>query len=210
MAIDVRPANKPDIAPLAQMLGRAFYDDPVSVWMLPDEAARTAQLATYFGTSTRVHHLAGNGVEVACDGSTVGAAALWDPPNRWKQSTWTQLRMLPSMFRAFGVGISQGRTIMSRGRVLSDLLDANHPEEPHWYLAVLGSDPSVRGRGFGQAVMRPRLERCDAEYCPAYLESSKEENVPYYERFGFRVIGEVTLPNGGPTLWKMWREPHNP
>jgi GNAT superfamily N-acetyltransferase len=203
MEIDTRPARKSDITPLAETLGRAFYDDPVSMWMLPDEAARTAQLATFFATSTRVHHLSGGGVEVACDGATVGAAALWDPPNRWKQSTWSQLRMVPSLIGSFGLRISQGRAI-------SDLLDANHPEEPHWYLAVIGSDPSVRGRGFGKAVMQPRLDRCDAEHCPAYLESSKIENVPYYERFGFRVTGEITLPNGGPTLWKMWREPQHP
>lgn len=202
MAIEVRPAHKPDVTPLAHTLGRAFYDDPVSVWMLPDDTSRMAQLAAYFGTSTRVHHLSGGGVEVACDGSTVGAAALWDPPNGWKQSIWSQLRMVPALFRSFGFRLSQGRA-------LSDLLEANHPEEPHWYLAVIGSDPSVRGRGFGQAVMRSRLDRCDAEYCPAYLESSKEENVPYYQRFGFRVTGEITLPNGGPTLWKMWREPQN-
>ena len=86
-------------------------------------------------------------------------------------------------------------------------MDASHPEEPHWYLAVIGSDPSVRGRGFGQAVMQSRLDRCDAEHCPAYLESSKEENVPYYERFGFEVIGEFSLPDGGPTLWRMLRRP---
>lgn len=203
MAPEARPARKSDITPLAETLARAFYDDPVSVWMLPDDTSRTAQLATYFGTSTRVHHLSGGGVEVADDGSTVGAAALWDPPNHWKQSMWSQLRMAPALFRSFGFRIAKGRAI-------SDLLDANHPEEPHWYLAVIGSDPSVRGRGFGQAVMQPRLDRCDAEYCPAYLESSKEENVPYYERFGFRVIGEITLPDGGPTLWRMWREPQNP
>ncbi|MEO6794968.1 MAG: GNAT family N-acetyltransferase [Mycobacterium sp.] len=200
MAIDVRSAHKPDIKPLAATLGRAFYDDPVSMWMLPDDATRAAQLTAFFATSTRHHHLGGGGVEVACDGSTVGAAALWDPPGRWKQSTWTQLRMLPTLVRAFGFRISQGRTI-------SDLLEANHPEEPHWYLAVIGSDPSVRGRGFGQAVMQPRLDLCDAEYCPAYLESSKLENVPYYERFGFQVIGEITLPGGGPTLWRMRRDP---
>lgn len=200
MAIAVRIARKPDITPLAATLGRAFYDDPVSMWMLPDDAARTTQMTTYFATSTRYHHLAGGGVEIASDGADVGAAALWDPPGRWKQSIWTQLLMAPALIRSFGLRVSHGRAV-------ADLLEANHPEEPHWYLAVIGSDPSVRGRGFGRAVMQPRLDRCDAEYCPAYLESSKPENVPYYERFGFRVTGEITLPNGGPTLWKMWRDP---
>lgn len=202
MAIDVRSAHKPDITALAQTLGRAFHDDPVSVWMLPDAASRTAQLSKFFATSTRYHHLGGGGVQLACEGPTVGAAALWDPPNRWKQSTVSQLRMVPALIWSFGRHIARGKSIDA-------LLSANHPEEPHWYLAVIGSDPAVRGRGFGQAVMQPRLDRCDAEHCPAYLESSKEENVPYYERFGFQVIGEITLPDGGPTLWRMWREPRN-
>ena len=48
------------------------------------------------------------------------------------------------------------------------------------------------------------LSRCDAEHAPAYLESSKPANVPYYERFGFEVTGETVVPNG-PTLIPMWR-----
>ncbi len=73
---------------------------------------------------------------------------------------------------------------------------------------MIGSDPpTVRGTGFGQALMRSRLDRCDAEYAPAYLESSNPDNIPYYERFGFRVTGEIRLPEGGPSLWPMWRQP---
>ena len=44
--------------------------------------------------------------------------------------------------------------------------------------------------------MRPILERCDRERIPAYLESSKERNVPLYERNGFRVQRAVDVPNG--------------
>lgn len=200
MPIDVRPAGKSDIGELAGVLGRAFYDDPVSMWMLPDDKSRAAGLAAYFGAVTRHHHLAGGGVEVAGDGPVMGAAALWDPPHRWKESRFTQARMLPALIRSFGFRLGAGRAV-------ADLLNAAHPEEPHWYLAVIGSDPAVRGRGFGQAVMRSRLDRCDAEHCPAYLESSKFDNVPYYQRFGFQVTGELTLPGGGPTLWQMWRDP---
>ena len=55
--------------------------------------------------------------------------------------------------------------------------------------------------------MRSRLDRCDAEDAPAYLENSKPENGPYYLRFGFEVTGEIKLPDGGPSMWPMWRAP---
>lgn len=84
-----------------------------------------------------------------------------------------------------------------------------HPSEPHWYLAVLGTDPQYQGKGVGSALMAPVLQKCDAEGVPAYLESSKESNVPFYQRHGFEVKGEVNVKNG-PTLWPMWRDPHPP
>jgi GNAT superfamily N-acetyltransferase len=203
MTIHTRPARKADVTELSHALGRAFYDDPVSIWIMPDVKARAAHLRKFFGTVTRYHHLAGGGAEVACDGPTIGAAALWDPPGRWKQSVREQLMMMPSFILGFGPRLTVGRKL---GELL-ERMKRQHPEEPHWYLAVLGSDTVVRGKGYGQALMRSRLDRVDAEHAPAYLESSKPENVPYYQRFGFEVTGEIVLPNGGPTLWPMWRAP---
>ena len=57
-------------------------------------------------------------------------------------------------------------------------MEKRHPEEPHWYLMLIGSDPDVRGTGFGQALMRSRLDRCDAEHAPAYLETSNPTTCP--------------------------------
>ena len=91
--------------------------------------------------------------------------------------------------------------------MFDELIKTVHPEEPHWYLAVIGSDPTVRGAGLGHALMRSRLDRVDAEHAPAYLESSNIANAPHYSRFGFEVTGEIVLPDGGPTLWSMWRAP---
>ena len=203
MTINARPGQKADITALAHVLGRAFYDDPVAMWITPDDNQRAAHLNKFFGAVTRHHHLAGGGVEVAHDESAIGAAALWDPPGRWRQTPREQLMMVPAFIRGFGLRLSVGRKF---GELL-ELMKRHHPEEPHWYLAVIGSDPTVRGKGFGQLLMRSRLDRVDAEHAPAYLESSKPENVPYYERFGFEVTGEIILPDGGPVLWPMWRAP---
>jgi GNAT superfamily N-acetyltransferase len=194
-----RPARKAEVGELSRTLARAFYDDPVMIWLLPDEKARTAQLRRLFTTMTRHHHLAHGGVEVACDGPGVGAAALWDPPNQWQESLRGQLAMTATFIRVFGLR-------STRGGAVQELIKRVHPEEPHWYLAVIGSDPTVRGKGFGQVLMRSRLARVDAEHAPAYLESTKHQNIGYYQRFGFELAGEIALPDDGPTMWPMWRQ----
>lgn len=202
--ITVRPPRRADIRPLAATLGRAFQLDPVMRWMVPDDRHRAKALPRMFATMTRHHFLAGGGVEVAQHPSGIGAAALWDPPGRWRQTGREELLMMPSFLLAM-----RGRS--ARGQQLTELMKEHHPEEPHWYLAVIGSDPTVRGGGFGQALMRSRLDRVDAEHAPAYLESSNPDNIPYYQRFGFEVTGEIVLPgaNGepGPSMVPMWRPP---
>jgi GNAT superfamily N-acetyltransferase len=195
-----RPARKADTRELSATLSRAFYDDPVMTWILPDDNARSKHLTRMFATMTRHHHLARGGVELACDGPGIGAAALWDPPNQWQETHRAQLAMTPALLRVFGF-----RTALARG--VQEVMKRVHPEEPHWYLAAIGSDPTVRGKGFGQVLMQSRLDRVDAEHAPAYLESSKRENIPYYQRFGFELTGEIKLPGGGPNLWPMWRQP---
>ncbi|MDJ1643859.1 GNAT family N-acetyltransferase [Streptomyces pakalii] len=81
------------------------------------------------------------------------------------------------------------------------------PKEPQWYLAVVGADPAARGQGHGAALLRSGLAKADAAGLPVYLESSKPDNLPFYEHFGFTVLGEAALPGGGPALWVMRRAP---
>jgi hypothetical protein len=50
------------------------------------------------------------------------------------------------------------------------------------------------------------LDDCDRNEVGAYLESSKESNLAFYGRHGFRVTDELTLPDG-PVIWSMWRDP---
>ncbi|MCX8557314.1 GNAT family N-acetyltransferase [Mycobacterium sp. SMC-16] len=198
--IQTRAATRADIGDLSQTLARAFADDPVMKWMMPDAQARRRRLPRLFAALTKHQHLDRGGVEIASSADGIGAAALWDPPGKWQQTRGDELRTGPIMLWTLG-------TAVLRGQAAAELMKKHHPEEPHWYLAVIGSDPTVRGGGFGQALMRSRLDRVDAEHAPAYLESSNPVNVPYYERFGFEVTGEMVLPNGGPSLIPMWRQP---
>jgi hypothetical protein len=56
-------------------------------------------------------------------------------------------------------------------------------------------------------VLAPVLEICDRDGVPAYLESSKESNIAFYERQRFELIDEVSVPGSSVRLWLMWRDP---
>jgi GNAT superfamily N-acetyltransferase len=198
--ITVRNAQKSDVRQMARVLAKAFYDDPVTSWMLPDDNSRLTALTRAFAPLTRYHFLPRAGSEVGVRDGTVGAATLWDPPGQRKPSMFEQLITTPSMLWAFRSRVPASMRVM-------ELMEKHHPEEPHWYLMLIGSDPTVRGAGFGHALMRSRLDRCDAEGSPAYLENSNPKNESYYMRFGFEIMGEIKLPDGGPPMWPMWRKP---
>ncbi|MGW0634276.1 GNAT family N-acetyltransferase [Nocardia salmonicida] len=196
----VRTAGQGDVDAAARTLAEAFQHDPVMSWILPDPHRRALGLPRFFATMARHIFVPAGASEVALrpDG-TVGGAALWTPPHTAQPSTLSELRTMPGLWRAFG------RRVMAAKQV-GDLLKKNHPTEPHWYLGMIGTAPDARGGGFGHALLRTRLDTVDAEGALAYLESSNPVNVPYYERFGFAVTGELHLPDG-PPLWPMLRTP---
>jgi ribosomal protein S18 acetylase RimI-like enzyme len=130
-----------------------------------------------------------------------GSAALWKPPGKWRTSMGELLSMAPLTIGALRRRLFLALSVLSA-------VEKTHPKDPpHWYLAVLGTEPDAQGKGAGSAVLQPGLQQCDAQGEPAYLESSKEKNIPFYERHGFRVTEEIALPKGGPPVWGMWRDP---
>ena len=194
--MEVRPARGEEVPQLAAMLARAFHDDPVTEWFMRSEARRQKYATRFF--AWQLHRLLGQEqVHVADDRN---AAAIWALPGQWRESNWQALRLFVSLVPA----LMSHLPAAARG---VEQVEKRHPPDPHLYLAVLGTDPVAQGRGLGTAVLRPGLELCDREGLPAYLESSKERNVTFYGRFGFRVTGEVQMPGDGPTVWLMWRDP---
>lgn len=192
-----KTATIDDAGPVGRTLARAFDDDPMMRWFFPDDASREAGLGRYFTTIfTRqyVHH-------AVCE-RTASAAAFWVPPE-------AQAKAVPD-----AETIRELLDILGdRAPLFKDAVEtaAQHaPQEPHWYLALVGADPAAQGQGHGACLLRSGLAKADAAGLPACLESSKPSNLPFYEHFGFTVREEFQLPGGGPVLWSMCREPRHP
>lgn len=196
-AAGVRRASAADLPALGEMLARAFADDPVAAWSSPREAPRKRMLERFHTARTR--HFLPHGEVWMTEGGE--SAAVWAPPDAWKTSLRQDLELTACMLSP--------RLLPRVPLVVRGLLGSEnkHPETPpHWYLSTLGTDPVAQGRGLGTRVLAPVLAQCDRDSVGAYLESSKERNVDYYARFGFRVIDVLDLPRG-PRIWLMWRDP---
>jgi GNAT superfamily N-acetyltransferase len=70
---------------------------------------------------------------------------------------------------------------------------------------VVGVIPPRQGQGFGRALLRPVLDRADAEGLPCYLETAQPGNVAFYQKLGFDIIADMVEPRSGLRLWTFRR-----
>jgi GNAT superfamily N-acetyltransferase len=193
---DVRKATMADVDRVATALASAFDDDPVFSFLFP-QRDRAKTYKAFFTFEMKTLFLP---QDEAWTNEGLHGAALWALPGKWKQSNWDTIKTAPTFMRILGKSLPRAL------RALMAVEDA-HPPGPHYYLAALGTEQAMQGKGVGSSLLAPVLEKCDRAGLGAYLESSKESNVPFYNRHGFEVTRELALPGGGPTVWLMWREP---
>jgi GNAT superfamily N-acetyltransferase len=175
-------------------MARAFLEDPFVSYLVPGHDRRAGKLPAMFALLYRLARRYN-----ACDvTANVESAAIWRPPGAWHIPLWQYVTNGPQLLGIFG-----GNTL--RALAAMDTMERRHPREPHWYLQAIGTDPAFQGRGYGGVLLRHRLSLIDAAGLPAYLEASKEANVPLYANFGFILTGEIAIRNG-PILYPMWRE----
>jgi len=194
----IRPPNEiraatPDEMPqtVAVMVG-AFITDPVARFACP----RMYDYLQAMPLATR--EFAGGAFEhgSAYVSAEFQGAALWLPPGVHPNG-----EALEVVFRD-----------MASPAHLDDLLgtfgemERWHPEEPHWYLPMIGVEPQAQGRGLGAELMGHALARCDRDGALAYLESSNPRNISLYLRHGFEVLGEIRV-GAAPPVTPMLRRP---
>jgi len=181
------------------MLGRAFYQDQLSVYVYPDEAERTRRLPLVFNIS--LHYTLRYG-EITTTPEVTGTAC-WLPPGNTTVSTWQLLRI-----GALQTSLQMGLPALRRLTNAEDSMQSTHRRciaGPHWYLWVLGVDPEHQGQGIGSTLLRAGIERADTSGLPCYLETMNPDNVPLYEKFGFAIASEGNIPGSNVCMWGMLR-----
>jgi GNAT superfamily N-acetyltransferase len=192
----IRRATVGDTSGVARTVAAGFFDDPVTQWILP-QVERRQQVATAMFKVYVEPYVAAGETYLTRDAS---GASAWLAPG-------VEL-MTAQQEEAFGAALVEllGPDA-DRCFQLAEIFAQHHPEEPLYYCQFLSTVPAFQGRGIGTALLRDMLERADREGVPSYLEATSPRNRVFYERHGYVTTGVFTLPNDGPPLWPMWRQP---
>jgi ribosomal protein S18 acetylase RimI-like enzyme len=196
-AIEVRDLHPEEVDEAAAVLGRGMRDNPLNVAAFGDDPKRRVRvhargMRNMFRVSSTQQPLC-----AIRDGTLVGVTGV-APVGTCQPSATERLRLLPR-FVALGP-----RTAGQVGRWTSAWAKRD-PDEPHVHLGPFAVDAHLQRQGIGSLIMQEHCRRLDAAGEVGYLETDKPENVRFYERFGFEVIGEehvIGVPN-----WFMRRPP---
>jgi GNAT superfamily N-acetyltransferase len=188
----VKTATESDEIDVIDALKLAFVADPATRWVWPDPQRYLSHFSSFakaFGGkafANKSAHYVGN----------YSGAALWLPPD-----------VHPDVDQLIELLQSSGSDEAKKdGPVVFEKMSSYHPNEPHWYLPLLGVDPLHHGKGLGSALMQHATATCDKDNKFAYLESSNPKNIPFYKRHGFELLCTIQV-NTSPSIFPMLRKP---
>lgn len=195
-----RLLTTPETPRAVDVMARAFLDDPLWRYLLPDAGQRARFMrrtySLYLRYAIRSQRLYGVG-------EPADAVAVWTFPGQ-PSSQWLSLlssallpvifnRALPSFFRVFPIF----------GKF--DELQKHYAPEPHSYLSTIGVMPESQGRGLASPLIRPFLQQAEARKMGVYTETMTPSNVGLYEHYGFTTVEEYRVPDTDLCIWAFYR-----
>jgi ribosomal protein S18 acetylase RimI-like enzyme len=169
------------------VLVRGMRDNPTHVAAFgQDPERRQRSLRYFFGAAFTVIGLHEHMIVARSEDERVVGVLGMMPPGACLPGSVQKLRMLPALLRN---GPSSAGRVMRWIGAWSE----RDPAEGHWHLGPLVVDAHLQGKGVGGRLMQVFCAQVDAARDTAYLETDKEINVRFYERFGFGVIGEAKV-----------------
>ncbi|MCE7794461.1 GNAT family N-acetyltransferase [Salipaludibacillus sp. CUR1] len=184
----------------AEVLSRAFYNDPLMIYLIPDNKERKRKLPKLI---LKVVRYCRSFHTVETDDNFNGVAC-WLPPGSTGLKYGKKI-MSGSLAVPFLLGFRGYKRFLKVMRVL-DQLEAKHVPEPHWYLFMIGVDTGARGKGTGSKLIEAKFKEAEREGSQAayYLETMNDKTLPLYKKLGFRVCETVTVENGESHPLKIW------
>jgi ribosomal protein S18 acetylase RimI-like enzyme len=193
----IREVRQEEMEKAAQLLGRGMRDNHNHIQAFgPDSEHRERALARMFMPVLHQLYRKGSVLGAFRDDTLVGVCAM-APPGKCQASISDKVQVLPIILKGNGFA-----TVLKILEWLGEWSKRDLPEA-HWHLGPIAVDAPLQGQGIGSALMAAFCARVDEQNGLAYLETDKPDNIKFYEKFGFAVVGEATVI--GTSNWFMRR-----
>ena len=197
LKVKIQPIQPTELPQVADVLGKAFapLSSSLAIYKGRSRLDIERRLSITFGGL--IKNMPGQVFVAKHDGNIVGAMRIVEWPS-CQMKPLQMLKVLPTLIKAGGFGE------MRRAMTMRGTWAKKDPKKPHWHLDPIGASPELHGQGLGGQMMEYYCNHVDRLGMSAYHETdSKLENVKFYQRFGFKVIGEETILDF--PCWYLWR-----
>lgn len=163
------------------VFARAFVNDPLYVFLFPDEGTRKRKIECLYRFLLRIHM-----IHTWVSSSLLEGVAIWEEPydHRGFTNVFQFIRGIGLMF-CLRPGALR-RIILFAWKTF--LLRKKFMSTEAFYLRAIAVDPPCQKKGVGSVMIQELLKKADHSKSDVFLETQNGANIAFYERFGFCVI----------------------
>ena len=194
--------NSRQLKRASDVLAASFFNYPMFAFYFPNPKRRARYLPWYLRNVLRTALRYG---EVYTT-SEIAGVIFTLPPGHTKITLWEYIQN-GFFLTPFLLGLRNYVRSMTCEGFVGDTQEMLMQDRAHYYLWGLAVAPGHQGKGIGTTLMQPVLAKADAQKMPVYLETHDENNVRYYQRYGFGLIHTAKVPKYDLPIWCMLREP---
>jgi GNAT superfamily N-acetyltransferase len=187
--ISVRELGEADLPSAVGIVARGMRDNPLHIAAFGEDAEIRGQRLIRMFTVALPLIFAKGVVLGAFDEDTLAGIACMIAPGQCQPSFTEKLSFVPRLVPAVG-----SNAFARVGRWMG--IWAQHDlRQLHWHLGPVAVDAHLQGTGIGSVLMKEYCARLDRTHVAGYLETDKESNVGFYERFGFQTVSTAPVLN---------------
>lgn len=196
--LKIRQLNHENLTEAAHLVGRAMQDNPslVRIFAIEAKERRYRTMMRFFKPVLSGLFDRGLILGAFLGDELVGVCGL-ARPGLCQPTIREKLTILPSLLLE--------HPIATPWRLLKHVGEwaGRDPVQPHWHLGPMAVAPNRQEHGIGSAMLEEVCAMMNKLRAMMYLETDKADDVVFYEKFGFGVIGDARVL--GARNWFMSR-----
>lgn len=176
-------AKYEDKSLVVEILTSSFDDNKSVNYIIKQDSKRVERIKSLMDYSFEMCYRFG---EVFLTDDKRGCALILMPD---KKKTSLNSILLDVKFIFSGIGLSNVKKALTRETKIKQL----QLKGLMYYLWFIGVSPNEQTQGIGSKLMAEVIEVGNSIQRPICLETSTLKNIPWYEKFGFKIYNELDL-----------------